>query len=149
MYDERSIAVLSGLNFQQRDLLGQLYSRLDEEGRVELHRRQRELLKDWFARGRVAPRRGAEAGYASLLVALQHLLAEQISLEDMGAPRKQYKQRLRSSLEKKYLAELIRLREEERLSWRQLADHFKKAFKKTVSHTYLKRIYDEYQAENS
>ncbi len=77
---------------------------------------------------------------------LKQLLLEQA---DTGLyqvkPRKPYKKRLRDALEKRYLTELIRLREQEGLSWRQLSEHFKREFKKTVSHTYLKRIYEEHQ----
>lgn len=148
MYDERSIAHLTGLNPLQRTLLCELYARLDEEMRIEVHRRQRELFKEWLALGRVVPKRGGEAGYAALLTVLKQLWTEQTAGNtEQPVSHKPYKQRLRASLEKKYLGELIRLREEEKLSWRQLSEHFKKQFKKTVSHTYLKRIYEEHLAD--
>ena len=150
MYDEHSIEILTGLTLSQRTLLGELYARLDEETRVEVHQRQRELFKEWLALGRVTPGRGGEASYASFLGVLKQLVREQAGT---GAyqlkPRKPYKKRLRDALEKRYLTELIRLREQEGLSWRQLSDHFKREFKKTVSHTYLKRIYEEHQADRA
>jgi hypothetical protein len=148
MYDERTIELLTGLNQIQRNLLGELYAGLDEEMRVEVHRRQRDLFKEWLSLGRFSPNRVAEASYAAFLDVLKLLWIEQVgNLEHPLKPRKQHKQRLRAALEKKYLGELVRLREEEKLSWRQLSDHFKKQFKKTVSHTYLKRIYEEYLVE--
>ncbi len=148
MYDERAIELLTGLNLKQRNLLGELYAGLDEEQRIEVHRRQRELFKEWLSLGRVVPSRGGESGYAAFLTTLKLLWIEQAgSLEQPIKERKQHKQRLRAALEKKYLGELVRLREEEKLSWRQLSEHFKKQFRKTVSHTYLKRIYEEHLAE--
>lgn len=150
MYDERAIELLTGLNQIQRNLLGELYAGLDEEMRVEVHRRQRDLFKEWLSLGRFSPNRTAEAGYAAFLDVLKLLWIEQAgNLEHPLKPRKQHKQRLRAALEKKYMGELVRLREEEKLSWRQLSEHFKKQFKKTVSHTYLKRIYEEYLTEQS
>lgn len=148
MYDERSIELLTGLSHTQRALLGELYARLDEELRIEVHHRQRELFKEWLALGRVTPGRGAEVSYASFLTVLKQIWIEQAGTEEQQfKPHKPYKKRLRDALEKKYLAELVRLREEEGLSWRQLSDYFKREFKKTVSHTYLKRIYEEHLAE--
>jgi hypothetical protein len=149
MYNEKTLALLTGLNQVQRTLLCELYARLDEEMRIEVHRRQRELFKEWLALGRVVPHRGGEAGYAAFLTVLKQLWAEQAAgITEQPCLHKPYKQRLRASLEKKYLGELVRLREEEKLSWRQLSEHFRKQFKKTVSHTYLKRIYDEQLLEN-
>ncbi|MDK9717937.1 MAG: hypothetical protein OEL57_08520 [Trichlorobacter sp.] len=148
MYDERAIELLTGLTAEQRAALGELYARLDEELRVEVHRRQRELFKEWLALGRVAPSRGGEAGYAAFLAVLKQVWIEQSpQVLPQIRDHKPYKKRLRNALEKNYLDELVRLREEEKLSWRQLSDHFKKEFKKTVSHTYLKRIYEEHLAE--
>ncbi|SKA22742.1 hypothetical protein SAMN02745119_03228 [Trichlorobacter thiogenes] len=148
MYDERSIELLTGLTAEQRAALGELYARLDEELRVEVHRRQRELFKEWLALGRVAPSRGGEAGYAAFLAVLKQIWIEQApQVSPQIREHKPYKKRLRSALEKNYLDELVRLREKEKLSWRQLSDHFKQEFKKTVSHTYLKRIYEERLAE--
>lgn len=148
MYDDRSIALMTGLNAEQRAALTELYARLDEELRVEVHRRQRELFKEWLGLGRVSSGRGGEAGYAAFLAVLKQLWIEQAP-EVMPQVRyhKPYKKRLRAALEKNYLSELVRLREEEKLSWRQLSDYFKKQFKKSVSHTYLKRIYEEYVTE--
>ena len=137
MYDEQAIALLIGLNLLQRNLLAELYSGLDEELRVEVHRRQRELYKEWLSRGRFASSRAAEASYAAFIEVLKQIWIEKAgSTEQPLRPRKQHKQRLRAALEKKYLGELVRLREEEKLSWRQLSEQFKKQFKKTVSHTY-------------
>ena len=148
MYDERSIELLTGLNAEQRAALGELYARLDEELRVEVHRRQRELFKEWLALGRVAPSRGGEVGYAAFLAVLKQIWIEQApEITPPVREHKPYKKRLRAALEKNYLDELVRLREEEKLSWRQLSDYFKQQFKKTVSHTYLKRIYEEHQAD--
>lgn len=149
MYDERAIEQLTGLNPVQRRLLGELYAGLDEELRIEVHHRQRELFKEWLSLGRFVSSQAAEASYAAFLEVLKLLWIEQqtgVSAIDQVKPRKQYKHRLRASLEKRYLGELIRLREEEKLSWRQLSDYFKREFKKTVSHTYLKRIYEEHLA---
>jgi len=134
----------------QRDLLGELYAGLDEELRVEVHHRQRELFKEWLSLGRFVSSQAAEASYAAFIEVLKKLWIEQAgSTKQQVKPRKQHKQRLRSALEKKYLGELVKLREEEKLSWRQLSDHFKKQFRKTVSHTYLKRIYEEHLAEQT
>lgn len=147
MYDTRSIEQLCGLNHEQRVALGELYARLNEELRVEVHRRQRELFKEWLALGRVAPSRGGEVGYAAFLAVLKQVWIEQSpQITQPIREHKPYKKRLRAALEKNYLDELVRLREKEKLSWRQLSDHFKKEFKKTVSHTYLKRIYEEHLA---
>ena len=154
MFDERTVDVLTGLDSNQRNALVGYYARLDEAARMDAHRRQRELFRDWLAQNRIPPNRGGESNYAALVSALMAIFVEEqrinpasISSQNEKAteskPRKQHKQRLRSSLEKRFLGELIRLREEENLSWRQLSEHFKKQFKKTVSHTYLKRIYDE------
>lgn len=151
VYDERALEQLTGLNPVQRKLLGELYAGLDEELRIEVHHRQRELFKEWLSLGRFVSSQAAEASYAAFLDVLKLLWIEQAkggAAEELR-PHKQYKNRLRSALEKKYLGELVRLREEEKLSWRQLSAHFKKQFKKTVSHTYLKRIYEEHLAEQA
>lgn len=149
MYDQYVIELLTGLNLVQRNLLSELYAGLDEELRVEVHQRQRELFKEWLSLGRFAASQAAEARYAAFLEVLKLLWIEQAGSTDQQLkPRKQYKHRLRAALEKKYIGELVRLREEEKLSWRQLSDHFKKQFKKSVSHTYLKRIYEEHITEN-
>lgn len=149
MYDQGAIERLTGLNPEQRNLLAGLYARLDEELRVEIHHRQRELFKEWLLLGRFAASQASEARYAVFLEVLKLLWIEQAaSTSHELKPRKQYKQRLRATLEKKYLGELVRLREKEKLSWRQLSDHFKKQFRKTVSHTYLKRIYEEQLLES-
>lgn len=158
MYDHQYVEMLSCLTFEQRRLLVEYYARLDEGGRVEAHRRQREVFKDWLAQGRTAANRGGETNYAALLIALRSILVDEQRLGGAGAApeqsrqpavrqRKPRKQQLRSNLEKRYLGELVRLREEERLSWRALSEHFRKQFRKTVSHTYLKRIYEEHCAE--
>ena len=147
MYDERSIEQLTGLNPEQRVALGELYARLGEEQRIDVHRKQRELFKEWLALGRVAKNRGGETGYAAFLVVLKQLWIEQApQLVVPVREHKPYKKRLRAALEKNYLDELVRLRDKEQLSWRQLSEYFKKEFKKTVSHTYLKRIYEEHLA---
>ncbi len=152
MFDEQYVEMITGLDAEQRKLLCARYSRLNEDLRVDLHRRQRELFRDWVAEGKMPPNRGGESNYGALLMALYQMHAT----SDHGAThtdglepkiRKQRKQRLRNSLEKKFMGELVRLREEQNLSWRQLSEHFRKEFKKTVSHTYLKRIYDEYLAD--
>ncbi len=148
MYDERAIEALTGLTLQQRNLLSELYGRFDEELRIEVHRRQRELFKEWLTLGRVPNGRAGDAGYAVFINVLKQLWIEHFSeIELTVREHKPYKKQLRNSVEKNYLYELVRLREEEKLSWRQLSDYFKKHFKKTVSHTYLKRIYEECQAE--
>lgn len=144
-YNERTVELLSGLDAEQRTALGELYARLDEGARVEVHRRQRELFKQWVAQGIGAAGRTGETGYAAFLAVLKQLWLEQSpQMLPQVREHKPYKKRLRSSLEKNYLNELVRLREEEGLSWRQLSEYFKKEFKKTVSHTYLKRIYEEH-----
>lgn len=150
MYDEQVIATLSGLSQEQRMALAELYARLDENLKIEVHQRQRELYKDWVALGRVSPGRSGDiAGYIAFLAVLKQLWMEQApAVASLVREHKPYKKRLRAALEKNYLSELIRLRDEEQLSWRQLSDYFKKQFKKTVSHTYLKQIYEEYKAEH-
>lgn len=159
MYDQQYVEMLSCLTSEQRRLLVEYYARLDEAGRVEAHRRQREVFKDWLAQGRTAANRGGETNYAALLIALRSILvdeqrmgaavgaAPEQSRQPAAKPRKPRKQQLRSSLERRYLGELVRLREEEQLSWRALSEYFRKQFRKTVSHTYLKRIYEEHCAE--
>ncbi len=149
MFDENYVGLLTGLDQNHRNLLCTAYARLDETSRVNLHRRQRELFRDWVAEGRIPPNRSGESNYSALLLAIRDILSTDAAGSGnadgtiAGKPRKQRKQRLRNSLEKKYMGELVRLREQENLSWRQLSDHFRKEFKKVVSHTYLKRIYDE------
>jgi hypothetical protein len=148
MYDERRIEQLTGLTLQQRNLLSELYGRFDEELRIEVHRRQRELFKEWLSLGRVPGGRAGEAGYTVFINVMKQLWIEHFSEIELSVrEHKPYKKQLRNIVEKKYLDELIRLRDEEKLSWRQLSDYFKKHFKKTVSHTYLKRIYEEQQTK--
>lgn len=154
MYDEAYLTALSGLAKPHRQLLATWYGRLDEEQRLEAHRRQREQFKDWLAQGRTAGNRNGESNYAALLVALRSLLEEHqrqfgdgVSETSVVKVRKPRKQQLRASLERRYLGELVRLREEEGLSWRQLSEYFRKQFRKTVSHTYLKQIYEEHVAQ--
>ena len=157
MFDEQYVAMLTCLNPQQRKLLIDYYAGLDEQRRVEAHRRQREFFKDWLAQGKTATNRNGETNYAALLMSLRSILVDEqrempasatLAKQTVVAKvRKPRKQRLRSNLEKRYLNELIRLREEEGLSWRQLSEHFRKQFRKTVSHTYLKLIYEEHCAD--
>lgn len=152
MTDERHIEILTGLNSDQRRMLAGHYGRLVEDELVEIHRRQRDILKDWLSDGVAVASRWGESNYSAMLVAMKTMLLERIGELAPGGleaakPRKQHKRQLRESLEKKYLVELVRLREQEGLSWRQLSEHFRKHFRKLVSHTYLKRIYEEHCAE--
>ncbi len=150
MYDQKIIAFLTGLGQEQRTALGELYARLEEDLRIEVHHRQRELFKEWLAHGRFTAHQAPEASYAAFLEVLKLLWIEQAGNGSQPIkPRKQHKHRLRAALEKKYLGELVRLREEEQLSWRQLSEYFKKEFKKSVSHTYLKRIYEEHLSDRN
>jgi len=155
MLDERYLTTVSGLSDQQRRELIRLYAQLDEQRRVYVHWQQRTVFKHLLADGRATPGKGGEANYVALLLALKSLWED----EQRGAvtgggalaerpvrQRKPRKQQLRDSLEKRFMDSLIQLREQEQLSWRQMAIHFKKQFRKQVSHTYLKKIYDEYKA---
>jgi hypothetical protein len=155
--DEHYLERITGLDSDRRNTLAGYYGSLDELARVEAHRRQREIFREWLADNKMPPNRGGEANYAAFLSALLAMvseeqranpdfLSEKASVSSTMKQRKPRKQRLRNSLEKRFMSELIRLREEENLSWRQLSEYFKKEFRKTVSHTYLKRIYDEHLA---
>lgn len=151
MFDEKYVENTTGSDVLQRKQLISGYARLDEASKIEVHRRQRELFRDWVAEGRIPPNRGGESNYSALIVAIRDFisfgpLSSDLMAQTAAPQRKQRKQRLRSSLEKRFMGELIRLREEQNMSWRQLSDYFRKEFRKTVSHTYLKRIYDEHIA---
>jgi len=152
MLDERFLSTVSGLSGQQRRELVRYYAQLDEERRVYVHWQQRTVFKHLLADGRAIPGKGGEANYVALLLALKSLWED----EQRGAvtgdgpmaerpvrQRKPRKQQLRDALEKRFMDALIQLREQEQLSWRQIAVQFKKQFRKQVSHTYLKKIYDE------
>lgn len=155
MLDERYLTTVSGLTARQRFELARYYAQLDEERRVYVHWQQRTVFKHLLADGRANAGKGGEANYVALLLALKSLWED----EQRGAvtgdgalaerpvrQRKPRKKQLRDSLEKRFMDSLIQLREHEQLSWRQLAMHFKKQFRKQVSHTYLKKIYDEHRA---
>lgn len=149
MFDEQTLELMTGLSRIQRTALGELYARLDESAKIEVHQRQRELYKERVALGMVSsPGRSDDLdGYAAFLAVLKQLWMDQApAVTGLVREHKPYKKRLRTTLEKKYMLELLRLRDEEQLSWRQLSEYFKQQFKKTVSHTYLKRIYEEYKA---
>lgn len=149
MFDERYVGTVSGLSEQQRRELVRYYAQLDEDRRVFVHWQQRSGFRHLLADGTAAPGKGGEANYVALLLSLKALWDDEQrgAIQDGTArqvrQRKPRKQQLRDSLEKRFMDELIRLREQEQLSWRQMAAHFKKKFRKQVSHTYLKKIYDE------
>lgn len=151
MFDERYLTTVSGLSDQQRKELVRYYGQLDDERRVYVHWQQRTVFKHLLADGRATPGKGGEANYVALLLSLKSLWEDEQrgaiggkgSDERLPRQRKPRKQQLRDSLEKRFMDSLIQLREQEQLSWRQIAVHFKKQFRKQVSHTYLKKIYDE------
>lgn len=154
MLDERYLATVSGLSSWQRLELARYYAQLDEERRVYVHWQQRTVFKQLLTDGNAHAGKGGEANYVALLLSLKSLWEdERRGVIGGGAPddrpvrqRKQRKQQLRDSLEKRFMDQLVQLREQEQLSWRQMALHFKKQFRKQVSHTYLKKIYDEYKS---
>jgi len=151
MLDERYLTTVSGLSDQQRRELVRYYAQLDEERLVYAHWQQRTAFKHLLADGRATPGKGGEANYVALLLALKTLwddqqrgtLGDNGGVERQPRQRKPRKQQLRDALEKRFMDALIQLREQEQLSWRQIAVQFKKQFRKQVSHTYLKKIYDE------
>ena len=151
MLDEAYLANVSGLSTHQRLELVRYYGQLDEERRVYVHWQQRAVFKQLLTDGKAHAGKGGEANYAALLVSLKMLWEdEQRGVVSGGTAgrhptrqRKPRKQQLRDSLEKRFMDQLIQLRDQEQLSWRQIAVHFKKQFRKQVSHTYLKKIYDE------
>ena len=121
--DEKFISESTGLGPEQRKHLCVRYCSLDESARVEVHRRQRELFRDWVADGRMPPKRGGESNYSAMIVALHEMFSSVSAAKSASGgarPRKQRKQRLRSSLEKRFMGELVRLREEQNMSWRQI-----------------------------
>lgn len=151
MLDERYLTTVSGLSDQKRRELVRYYAQLDEERRVYAHWQQRTAFKHLLADGRATPGKGGEANYVALLLAIKTLwddeqrgaIGNNSALDRQPRPRKPRKQQLRDALEKRFMDALIQLREQEQLSWRQIAVQFKKQFRKQVSHTYLKKIYDE------
>jgi hypothetical protein len=151
MLDERFLTTVSGLSGQQRRELVRYYAQLDEERRVYVHWQQRTVFKHLLADGRANAGKGGEANYVALLLALKSLwedeqrgaIAGTNATERQSRQRRPRKQHLRDSLEKRFMDALIQLREQEQLSWREIAVQFKKQFRKQVSHTYLKKIYDE------
>lgn len=153
MLDERYLTTVSGLSARQRFELSRYYAQLDEERRVYVHWQQRTVFKHLLADGRAHAGKGGEANYVALLLSLKSLWEDEQrgvvganeQQERPSRQRKPRKQQLRDSLEKRFMENLIQLREQEQLSWRQISAHFKKQFRKQVSHTYLKKIYDEYQ----
>lgn len=156
MFDERYLTTLSGLSGRQRLELSRYYAQLDEERRVYVHWQQRTVFKHLLADGSAHAGKGGEANYVALLLSLKSLWeGEQLGLVQGAAAeerpprqRKPRKQQLRDSLERRFMEQLVYLREQEQLSWRQMAIHFKKQFRKQVSHTYLKKIYDDYKGES-
>lgn len=155
MLDERYLATVSGLSSRERRDMARYYGQLDEERRVYVHWQQRSIFKQLLANGNAHSGRGGEANYVALLLALRSLWEDEQrgviggsgSADARPRPRKPRKQQLRDTLEKRFMDQLVHLREQEQLSWRQMAAYFKKQFRKQVSHTYLKKIYDEYKTE--
>jgi hypothetical protein len=151
MLDERYLTTVSGLSGQQRRELTWYYAQLDETRRVYVHWQQRTVFKHLLADGRANAGKGGEANYVALLLALKSLwedeqrgaIAGTNATERQPRQRRPRKQQLRDSLEKRFMAQLVALREQQQLSWREIAAQFKKQFRKQVSHTYLKKIYDE------
>ncbi len=152
MLHESYLAALSGLGASQRRELARYYAVLDEEQRVYAHWQQRAVFKELLTSGKAPAGRGGEANYAALLLALQGIRDEEQrrcagEAEPATAVRKPRKQPLRAALERRFMDRLIQLREQDQLSWRQIATYFKKQYRKQVSHTYLKKIYDQRQGE--
>ncbi len=156
MFDERYLTTVSGLSAGQRLALSRYYAQLDEERRVYVHWQQRTVFKHLLTEGQALAGRGGEANYVALLLALKSLWEEETRGAVVTAaghppearaarPRKARKQQLRDALERRFMDQLVNLREQERLSWRDISAYFKKQFRKQVSHTYLKKIYDEYK----
>ena len=158
MFDENYIEVLTGLKTRTRLGLASYYAKLNESGKIDAHRRQVEVFRVWRTQGKTERMKDGENNYAALLVALkamqkiektpvtsnEHL---EFRIARLKKDRKPKSTKMKDVIEKRYLTEITRLREEE-LSWRQISAYLKKYFKKEVSHTYLKKVFEELQGEN-
>lgn len=130
MFDEQTLELMTGLSRLQRAALGELYARLDRSDKIEVHQRRRELYKERVALEIVSsPGRCDDLdGYAAFLLVLKQLWIDQapavaIWCGSINAHRG-YGLRL-----KKSMLELVRLRDEEQLSWRQLSEHWQRSKK--------------------
>ena len=158
MFDENYIEVLTGLKTRTRLGLASYYAKLNESGKVDAHRRQVEVFRVWRTQGKTERTKDGENNYAALLVALKAMQKIEktpvtsnanfeFKIERLKKDRRPKPQKMKDIIEKRYFTEITRLREQQ-LSWRQISAYLKKYFKKEVSHTYLKKVFEELKSEN-
>lgn len=162
MLDEDYIERLTGMKARMRLELAGYYGRLNESGKIEAHRRATDVFRFWRSQGKTEKQRDGENNYAALLTALKTMRNEErkppdkisgdeqlrLRIKRMAKDRKPKSAKMKDILEKRYMTEIGRLREEG-LSWRQISSYMKKYHGKMISHTYLKRIFEENAAQKT
>ena len=155
MFDEHYIENLTGLKARTRLELAGYYAKLSESDKVEAHRRQVEVFRVWRSQNKTERTKDAENNYAALLAALRTMRKiekspivnndEQLDvrIQRLKKNKKPKSTKLKSIIEKRYLTEILRLREKQ-LSWRQISAYLKKYFQIKVSHAYLSKIVEEH-----
>lgn len=155
MFDENYIEDLTGLKTRARLELAGYYAKLNETGKVEAHRRQVEVFRVWRSQNKTERTKDGENNYAALLAALRTMRKieksptakndEQIKarIQQLVKKKKPKSANIKNIIEKRYLTEVLRLREE-KLSWRQISAYLEKYFHIKVSHAYISKIVEEH-----
>ncbi|AAR35491.1 hypothetical protein KVP06_10660 [Geobacter sulfurreducens] len=160
-YDPRNIENILGLTAKRRKKLIRYYSSLAEPVRIEAHRLQRDCMRQYREayRGTVTQE---EFSYAMLLLALDKMLSieeferqRNVTSEHADKAAKLRAARIKASrrVQKpsptkerillRYFKLICRLREEEKMSWREIARYIKKHHHEEISHVYLKKVCEE------
>uniref|UniRef100_A0A831XGQ8 Uncharacterized protein n=1 Tax=Geobacter metallireducens TaxID=28232 RepID=A0A831XGQ8_GEOME len=160
-YDPKNIETILGLSVNRRRKLIRYYVRLPELSRIEAHRLQTDYMRQYREayRGTVTQE---EFSYAMLLYALDRMLSiEELDRQRSTTPEQADKAaKLRAARIKasrrvqkpsptkerillRYFKLICRLREEEKMSWREIARYIKKYHHEEISHVYLKKVCEE------
>jgi hypothetical protein len=167
MFDIEYVSQLTGLSELKRDMLLRYYARLPEQIRLQVHESQTDLMRSNRKAGNYKPELIVEYSYAMLLLALRSLRTtetalsrkKRISLTEAKTISKIRVERVKSrhgkkrskmeeKIEKKF--HLIQtLREDEKMSWRDIAVHLVRYHQLDASFSYLRQCYSKLSSSNN
>ena len=166
MFDKEFINRLTGISELKRDTLVRYYARLPEQLRLQAHAAQTDLIRTYRAKGNYKSELIAEYNYSMFILALRSLkstetalstkkrisLTEAKSISKIRVERVRGKHKTkRSKIEDKLMKNFLllhQLREEEHLSWRDIAIHLGRYHRIEVSFAYLRQLYVKLCAEH-
>jgi hypothetical protein len=157
---------LTRTKIDERDQLLRGYAKLNDAERYDVHKLQLDLLRQ-KSDGLAECNDAVQRSYAALVLALRkrkHALTQGERKEKMSDEQAEQLRKMRlDSVARKgtkgegKIRKLIRLRWyhdienllEDGKSWRQISDYIAKNHKRRVSHTYLKKVFEELKNRES